>query len=132
MEEEMEIKKEAMETNNKVRIVIDGRTLTLVGPDSQEYIEKVAEFINSKITEIKASKSSRYLGPTLILTLAAINVADSYFKALAAGEEMKAECESYKRDLDAANRRIDAEGISDVKASEDYKELKEKYAQLEA
>ena len=69
--------------NNKIQIVIDNRKLTLIGPDSQEYMMKVAEFINNKIQEVKQNEATKYLSQTLTLTLAAINVADTYLKEVA-------------------------------------------------
>ena len=37
--------------NNDIEVVIGGKVITLSGNESEEYIQKVASYINNKISE---------------------------------------------------------------------------------
>ena len=45
---------------NKVQVKIDGVMVTIVGIESEEYMTKVAEYIDKKMAEIKKSDTDSY------------------------------------------------------------------------
>ena len=68
-----------MTSKNKVVIRIAGKDYTLVGVESDEYIQKVGLYIDKKMNEI-LFRNNR-LSTSLAAVLTAINVADDFFKS---------------------------------------------------
>jgi len=79
-----------MAYKNKVSLRICGRTMTLAGNESVEYITKVANYIDEKAAELRKSPASKNLSPQMISVLTSINIADDYFKQIEINEKMKA------------------------------------------
>jgi len=78
-----------MAYKNKVSLKICGRTMTLAGNESIEYITKVANYIDEKAAELRKSPQSKNLSPQMISVLTSINIADEYFKQIEINEKMK-------------------------------------------
>ncbi len=70
-----------MSTKNNTEVIINGKIYTLSGYESPEYLQKVAAFINSKITEYNQEEAFRRQTLDVQRTLIEINIADDYFKA---------------------------------------------------
>ncbi len=68
-----------MTSKNKVVIRIAGNDYTLVGVESDEYMQKVGLYIDKKMNEI-LFRNNR-LSTSLAAVLTALNVADDYFKS---------------------------------------------------
>ncbi|MDK2985529.1 MAG: cell division protein ZapA [Clostridia bacterium] len=62
----------------KVTVNIHGQEYTIKGNDSEEYIKKLADYVDEKMREI-ASKNSN-LPPIKVAVLAALNLADELHK----------------------------------------------------
>jgi len=60
--------------------LINGNVYTLSGDESEEYIQRVALYINNKMDEIKHSDNGQLLNTRLLNVLLAINIADELFK----------------------------------------------------
>lgn len=71
-----------MEPKNKTEVLIGGRRYTLVGEESQEYMQRVALYIDKKMAEISQKESSHPLSTNLLAILTSINVADDLFKEM--------------------------------------------------
>ncbi len=65
---------------NDTEVFINNKRYTLTGYESEEYLQKVAAYINSKISELKSLESYRMLDSDLRTLLLEINIADDYFK----------------------------------------------------
>ncbi|MDQ2086352.1 cell division protein ZapA [Herbivorax sp. ANBcel31] len=68
-----------MSDKNKVNVRIAGRDYTLVGIESEEYIQRVALYIDKKLNTIMKQNSK--LSTSMASVLTAVNVADDYFKS---------------------------------------------------
>ncbi len=77
---------------NRVVVTIDGRDYTVLAEENEEYIRKAAALCSGSIAEVK--KQGR-LGALDCAVLAALNVADMYYKALAASDGLRAQIGSY-------------------------------------
>lgn len=78
--------------SNRITVSIDGRSYTLIAAEEGAYVEKVAAYVDSQIkTVIQGSKVSSVDGATL----AAVNVADQYFKEMAASENLRRQLKEY-------------------------------------
>lgn len=62
-------------------VLIGGKVLTLSGYESEEYLQKVASYINNKINEYSKIDSFRKQPMDRQSVLLQLNIADDYFKA---------------------------------------------------
>lgn len=69
-----------MADKNKTKVLIDGQVYTLSGQESEEYIQKVALYINNKLDELKKSDNGQRMNTRLLNVLLALNIADELFK----------------------------------------------------
>ncbi len=70
-----------MSAKTDTEVVIGGKMFTLSGYESEEYLQKVASYINNKITEYSKVDSFRQQAPDTQGILLQLNIADDYFKA---------------------------------------------------
>ena len=76
-----------MAVKTDTEVIIGGRVLTLSGYESEEYLQKVASYINNKLAEYNRVESFRR------------QPADDYFKAKKQIEEMEEEAASKEKEL---------------------------------
>lgn len=88
-----------MAAKTNAEVIIDGKVYTISGFESEEYIQKVASYLNGKITEFRKSDSYTRLSPDFRNVLMQINLADDYFHAVQESEELKKDSESREKDL---------------------------------
>lgn len=88
-----------MAGKNDTEVIIGGKVITLSGSESEEYLQKVASYINNKIAEYNRVDSFRRQPVDLQNVLLQINLADDYFKALKQIEALEEELESKDREL---------------------------------
>ena len=63
---------------NKVEVKIAGKDYTIVGIESEEYIQRVGLYIDRKMNEVM--RANNKLSTSMAAVLTAMNVADDYFK----------------------------------------------------
>ena len=83
-------------------VIIGGKVFTLSGYESEEYLQKVASYINNKVNEYSKVGSFRRQPLDMQSVLLQLNIADDYFKAkqqLAVLEEQLQEKEKEMYDL---------------------------------
>ena len=80
-------------------VIIGGRVLTLSGYESEEYLQKVASYINNKLAEYNRVESFRRQPADIQNILVELNIADDYFKAKKQIEEMEEEAASKEKEL---------------------------------
>lgn len=78
-----------MSHKNDTTVLIGGNVYTLAGSESEEYIQRVALYINNKLEEIKKSENAKKLNTRLMSILLEINIADDYFKAKEKTDELE-------------------------------------------
>lgn len=88
-----------MAVKNTTQVLIGGKIITLSGYESEEYLQKVASYMNNKLTELgQVPGYSRQSIETKHL-LMSLNVADDYFKA-------KRQAEIFEEDLETKDREM--------------------------
>lgn len=95
---------------NKCTVTIAGQEYTLVSTEEQIYIEQVAQYVDTKVQEtMDGGRVSTVNG----VVLAALNIADEYFKELSAAENLRRQLKEYlegatklKMELSEAKREI--------------------------
>ena len=95
---------------NRVTVTIAGQDSTLVGSEEPSYTEKVAAHVDEKVKEIlDGARVSLVDGAVL----AAVNIADEYFKEVETAENLRRQLKEYleeatkmKLELSEAKREI--------------------------
>lgn len=70
-----------MAIKTDAEVIIAGKVLTLCGYESEEYLQKVASYLNNKLTEYSKVDSYKRQPVDLQNILVQLNIADDYFKA---------------------------------------------------
>ena len=70
-----------MASKTDTEVIIGGRVFTLCGYESEEYLQKVASYINNKLVEYGKVDSFRRQNVDMQNVLLQLNIADDYFKA---------------------------------------------------
>lgn len=70
-----------MAVKNTTQVLIGGKIITLSGYESEEYLQKVANYMNSKLTELSQIPGYSRQAQETRHTLLSLNIADDYFKA---------------------------------------------------
>lgn len=70
-----------MSTKTDTEVIIGGKVFTLSGYESEEYLQKVASYINNKANEYGKMDSFRRQPLDTQSVLLQLNIADDYFKA---------------------------------------------------
>jgi len=78
-----------MSQKSNTDVIIGGKVYTLSGYEEEEYLQKVASYINNKLSEINGLDSIRRLSSDMRSILLSLNIADDYFKALDRVEKLE-------------------------------------------
>ena len=70
-----------MSTKTDTEVIIGGKVFTLSGYESEEYLQKVASYINNKMSEYAKVESYKRQSLDMQNVLLHLNIADDYFKA---------------------------------------------------
>lgn len=90
---------EEMSAKNETEVTIGQRTYTLSGYESEEYLQKVAAYINGKMSDFRKSDSYRRQTLDMQAVIIELNIADDYFKAKKTADELES-------DMDAKDKEI--------------------------
>jgi len=70
-----------MPTKNTTQVLIGGKIVKLSGFESEEYLQKIAAYLNNKITQLSELPGYSRQPMETRHTLLSLNIADDYFKA---------------------------------------------------
>lgn len=102
--------------NRKIdaEVIINGKRYCLAGYESEEYLQKVASYLNSKYSLVKEQNGYRSMDVDTRTVLMQINIADDYFKLkqqlVDVTDEMENKDEeifSLKHDIVALQKKLD-------------------------
>ena len=88
-----------MSSKNKTEVLIAGKIFTLSGYESEEYLQKVATYINNKIAEFKKLDGYNHRTKENKSILLELNIADDYFKAKKQVEMVEEELSEKDKEL---------------------------------
>ena len=88
-----------MEKKNNVEVIINNKIYTICGFESDEYLQKIASYINVKYSDFKAREEYTSLTSDLKTILLEINMADDYFKAKKQSQDYLAESEDKTKEI---------------------------------
>ena len=92
-----------MAEKTTIKVLIDGKIMTLCGYETEEYLQRVSFYLNSKIEELKGLPGYRRLSQETKSSLLALNIADDYFKAKENADSLEHDIE--EKDRDAYERK---------------------------
>ena len=114
---------------NETQVIIAGKVLTLTGYETAEYTQKVANYINKKLEDCKATASFKAQNKEMQMLLVALNIADDYMKVHERITEVETiikdkdkEIYNLKHDIVTTQSRLD-------KADEQVRTLQDKMAE---
>lgn len=127
-----------MSAKNDAEVLIGGKVFTLSGYESEEYLQRVASYLNGKYNEYNKVDSFRKQTPETQNILLQLNIADDYFKckkqiAILEEELQAKEKELYDLKHDLISAQIKLEGSEEQVKSlqQDLNENVKKIVRLE-
>lgn len=127
-----------MSVKTSADVLIGGKIYTLSGYESEEYLQKVANYINNKLNEFDEMEQFRRIPADMKATLLELNIADDYFKAKEQAEtlektvrEKEREIYELQHDLISANIKIKSSEEASSNLEKENKELLLNKAKLE-
>lgn len=106
-----------------MEVIIDGKVYTLAGDESEEYMQRVASYVNSKIQEMKKMSSYKKLNKDLQGILLALNISDDLYKTKEILKLAKEEYDKKDQMIYTMTEQISAEKLQ----AETAKKLADEY-----
>ncbi|MCI7322699.1 MAG: cell division protein ZapA [Lachnospiraceae bacterium] len=119
-----------MSAKTSAEVVIDGKVYTLSGYEGEEYLQKVAAYINSKISEFDEIEEYRHIPVTTKNTLIQLNIADDYFKAKSQVEKLERDLENKEKELYDLKHDLISNQVKTESAQESLKKLETENKEL--
>lgn len=88
-----------MAAKTDTEVIIGGKVFTLSGYESEEYLQKVASYINNKIAEYNKMASFKRQPVDTQNVLMQLNIADDYFKAKKQISMLEEEIQAKEKEL---------------------------------
>lgn len=125
-----------MSAKKSTTVVIGGRVLTLSGYEEEDYLQRVAAYINSKIDEFTKLDSYRKMNADMKAVLLELNIADDYFSMREKVTDLENQLSQKDKELydlkhQLITNQADRDSISDReealrKENQELKAMKEK------
>lgn len=87
----------------KTTVRIGGKEYTMAGNDSEEYIHRVAIYVDRKMSQIEESNNN--LSTTMLAVLTCLNITDELLKLREETDGMRQQLESARRQVEALTRQ---------------------------
>lgn len=80
-------------------VLIGGKVITLAGYEGEEYLQKVATYLNHKINECRSSEGYCRQNASMQNILLALNISDDYFKAKKLADALERDIELKDKEM---------------------------------
>lgn len=120
-----------MSAKTDTEVIIGGKVFTLSGYESEEYLQKVASYINNKLNEYSKVESFKRQPLDTQSVLVQLNVADDYFKAKKQIAILEEDLQGKEKELYDLKHEIISAQIKQESAEEQIKSLKKDLADKE-
>lgn len=120
-----------MSSKNNTEVIIDGKIFTLSGYESEEYLQKVAAYINNKISEFKQDEAYKRQNIDVQKALLDLNIADDYFKAKKQADTLEKELENKDKQLYEIKHELIAAQIKIETGEKESEDLKKQLSELQ-
>ncbi len=112
-------------------VTIAGKNYTLMGYESDEYMQRVASFVNSRLEEYRKVDSYRRLPVDTQHVLILLNIADECFKTREQVEQLNEDLERRDKDLYDVKHTLVSEMSKNEALEATMKEMREEINQKE-
>ena len=128
-----------MASKTKIQVLIGGKIYTLSGYESEEYLQRVAAYLNNKITEVRSAEGYQRLSQDMRSLLLNLNTADDYFKLRRQADQLSEqitqkdkELYEIKHELISTQMKLETAQKALLSLQEDEKSSQQRIALLEA
>jgi len=118
-----------MAIKTDTEVIIGGKVYTLCGYESEEYLQKVASYINNKLSEVNNIDGFKRLSLDMQTVLTQINLADDYFKALKKVRTIEEDMEAKDKELYDLKHELVTNQIKMENLDKNLKACKEELAE---
>ncbi|MDD6380624.1 MAG: cell division protein ZapA [Lachnospiraceae bacterium] len=125
-----------MSAKKSTTVVIGGRVYTLSGFEDEDYLQRVATYINSKLDEFTKMDSYRKSNADQKALVLELNIADDYFKMKEKASDLETQVSQKDKELydlkhQLITNQVDKEDLSEreealQKENQELKAIKEK------
>ncbi len=119
-----------MAAKTSLKVLIDGKQITLAGYEEEEYLQKVANYINRKIAGFSEVPGYGRMASELKGTLLSLNIADDYFKAKKQAEALEESMEAKDRDAYDLKQDLVTMQMENEKLTKEISDLKKELENL--
>lgn len=112
-----------MSAKTDTEVIIGGKVLTLSGNESEEYLQRVASYINSKINEYNKVDNFKHQPLDIQNVLLQINIADDFFKAKKQISVLEEELQNKEKELYSLKHELISAQIKLENSDQKIKEL---------
>ena len=120
-----------MSSKNTTQVIIAGKIYTLSGYESEEYLQRVATYLNARISEFKNMDGYHRLSPELKNILLNLNTADDYFKMKNKVEELEGELAQKDKEIYDFKHELITAQIKLENAQKEAESVKQMLEQLQ-
>lgn len=114
-----------MAAKNNTEVSIGGKVYTLCGYENEEYLQRVALYINNKLDELKKSEGYRKQSADVREMLMYLNIADDYFKAKKSADSLENQTETKDKEVYDLKHELIAAQIKQEATQKEVATLKE-------
>ena len=114
-----------MAEKTSAEVIIGGKVYTLSGYEGEEYLQKVATYINNKLGEFQGMEELRHLSGDMKATLLQLNIADDYFKAKKQGDSLESDIELKDKEMYDLKHELISAQIKLENAEKELAKMKE-------
>lgn len=127
-----------MNKYHDIEVIINNKRYTLSGYEGEEYLQKIASYINSKHAEFRNKDAYKFLDSDLKNILMQINIADDYYKTRDKIKDFEKELEAkgneifeMKHELISVQTKLDSAQKENEELKKDLYEYQKKIVRLE-
>ena len=110
---------------NDTEVIINNKRYTLSGFESEEYLQKIATFINGKINDLKQQDAYKTMDSEMKAVLLEINLADEYFKLKRQYDESEDDSDSMSNEIYSLKHEIMSLQTKLEKANKEIERLRD-------
>ena len=113
-----------MESKNYAEVLIDGEIYTLEGQEEEAYLQKVASYLNEKISLMKKQKGFTKQNRDYQVTMVELNMADDYFKSQERAEQLEEQNRALEKETYSLKHELVTTQMKLEKALHELEEMK--------
>lgn len=88
---------------NRVTVTVGGLEYNILADDDPEYVKKTAELVDRRLREMKQDGA---LSSLTAAVMAALNIADDYYKSQLAAENLRSQVQQYAEESAALRAEV--------------------------